>query len=407
MKKITFLILASTFAANAQDDCMNAEVVTAGTYMVEEVNGPTVPAPDCSLEDTVATASEWFAFTSTVNGVINVSSAIEANSDDTDTRLNIYSGECGALTCVAHDDDVDLENFDFRSDVTFATTAGTTYYISFDNGWSDEGFSFSITEHPVNCATDLPFSTTFEDPNFLVGCYQIEDVDENGVSWTQQSFDLNEDGTNETFAINGTNSLIQKNDWLFSPMISLNAGTTYTISYTYNGLDLDETNMAHESLEVVIANAPSSEASFMQQLGSYENITQFGTLATLMEDATTQTVTFTPATSGNYNLGFHTTTEQEGGYLLLFGYSIEVQLSTPEFGTEISVYPNPVRDQVTIAMENIIDSVEVYNLMGQNVFAHAFDTNEVNIDLSGISSGAYVVKVKTGNSTKMVKLVKQ
>jgi hypothetical protein len=106
-------------------------------------------------------------------------------------------------------------------------------------------------------------------------------------------------------------------------------------------------------------------------------------------------------------LGFHTTTEQEGGYLLLFGYSIEVQLSTPEFGTEISVYPNPVRDQVTIAMENIIDSVEVYNLMGQNVFAHAFDTNEVNIDLSGISSGAYVVKVKTGNSTKMVKLVKQ
>jgi hypothetical protein len=58
----------------------------------------------------------------------------------------------------------------------------------------------------------------------------------------------------------------------------------------------------------------------------------------------------------------------------------------------MEIYPNPVRDILTVKAENISDVV-VYNTLGQKVFAGSFDTSEVSINLEQFDSGIYLVKV--------------
>lgn len=406
MKKITFLLLVSSFAIQAQDTCVDALPVSAGMHTVESISGSGIPSPDCSPGDTVATAAEWYSFTATTNGVVKITSVLDSNSGS-DTRLSVYTGSCDNLTCYAFNDDYSLPSMDFRSEVLFRSAAGTTYYFTFDDGWRSDGFDFEITEYPVSCATELPYETTFEDPNFLVACYSTEDGDENGVSWIQQSLDFDGDGIDETFATNGTNTTIPKDDWLFSPKFSFESGVTYTLTYVYNGLDLNTVNMANETLEIVLANEPSSDASTIEQLAIHESITQNGAIENAYADAVSQSITFTPATSGDYHIGFHTTTIENGGFLVLFGYSVELQLSNPDFVSTTSIFPNPTRDVLIIKQTETFELVELYNLLGQKVLAQSNNSAELNLDLSSVSAGTYVLRLTSNGNQKSMKVVKQ
>jgi hypothetical protein len=68
----------------------------------------------------------------------------------------------------------------------------------------------------------------------------------------------------------------------------------------------------------------------------------------------------------------------------------------------ISMYPNPVKDCLTVNVENL-QSVEVYNLMGQQVMAA---TTPI-IDFGSLNQGIYFVRVKAGGKTVTERIVKQ
>ena len=68
----------------------------------------------------------------------------------------------------------------------------------------------------------------------------------------------------------------------------------------------------------------------------------------------------------------------------------------------ISIYPNPVKDCLTVKVENL-QSVEVYNLMGQQVMAA---TTPI-IDFGSLNQGIYFVRVKAGGKTVTERIVKQ
>jgi len=77
-------------------------------------------------------------------------------------------------------------------------------------------------------------------------------------------------------------------------------------------------------------------------------------------------------------------------------FYVRVLYSTDGLGENLDnsmeIYPNPVRDILTVKAENISDVV-VYNTLGQKVFAGSFDTSEVSINLEQFDSGIYLVKV--------------
>lgn len=76
-----------------------------------------------------------------------------------------------------------------------------------------------------------------------------------------------------------------------------------------------------------------------------------------------------------------------------------------EVGSSYEIYPNPTNGNITVSGANI-NMVEVYNLCGQKVVSVNGSQN-VNVDMSALESGVYMVKVieVNGNSTvnKVVK----
>ena len=75
----------------------------------------------------------------------------------------------------------------------------------------------------------------------------------------------------------------------------------------------------------------------------------------------------------------------------------------PENAEEaIAMYPNPVRDRLTVKAENL-HSVEVFNLVGQMVMV---STSSV-IDMSDLNQGVYFVRVMTDGNAITKRIVKQ
>ena len=82
-------------------------------------------------------------------------------------------------------------------------------------------------------------------------------------------------------------------------------------------------------------------------------------------------------------------------------------LSTENFLPEVfSVYPNPVKDILNISSKVAVDRVVVYDILGKVVLMETPGKISPSIDMSGLSSGAYIVKVTIDNNSKTVKIIK-
>ena len=68
----------------------------------------------------------------------------------------------------------------------------------------------------------------------------------------------------------------------------------------------------------------------------------------------------------------------------------------------VSVYPNPVKDRLIIEADGF-ESVEVYNLVGQQVMA---STTAV-VDMGDMNQGIYFVRVVADGKTITKRIVKQ
>jgi hypothetical protein len=78
-----------------------------------------------------------------------------------------------------------------------------------------------------------------------------------------------------------------------------------------------------------------------------------------------------------------------------------------DFGTYFTLYPNPAKDVLNIQTKQslAINSVEIYNQLGQIVMA---TTNAINsVDVANLASGTYFVKVNTEKGSANAKFVKE
>jgi len=80
------------------------------------------------------------------------------------------------------------------------------------------------------------------------------------------------------------------------------------------------------------------------------------------------------------------------GQLTLKGFPTGIKQKTAV--NNLTVYPNPANNQITIEMANLA-SVEIYNLLGAKVLNIQMSNNQV--DVSTLNSGVYVVKATDKN----------
>lgn len=82
-------------------------------------------------------------------------------------------------------------------------------------------------------------------------------------------------------------------------------------------------------------------------------------------------------------------------------------LSTENFESDVfSVYPNPMSNVLNISSKVAVDQVIVYDMLGKVVLKETPGSISPSINTSGLTSGTYMVKVKIGNNSKIVKVVK-
>lgn len=149
MKKFTLIIILcfGFNASNAQNTCVTALPVIAGTFTVGTING-TAPTSICAGTGT-ATFGEWYTYTPSQSYTVTVTTDLVINTGK-DTRFHVYTGNCGLLTCVSGDDDSGVIGTNsYLSVATFNVAGGTTYYIAFDNRWSATGFDCQLIEQPL------------------------------------------------------------------------------------------------------------------------------------------------------------------------------------------------------------------------------------------------------------------
>ena len=73
----------------------------------------------------------------------------------------------------------------------------------------------------------------------------------------------------------------------------------------------------------------------------------------------------------------------------------------------LKVYPNPATDIVTVANSTAIERVTVTNLLGQQVLSQVANESVININLTNLSSGTYILNITSQGANANVKIVKQ
>ncbi len=97
---------------------------------------------------------------------------------------------------------------------------------------------------------------------------------------------------------------------------------------------------------------------------------------------------------------------------ILTGYTntITVSVSTSNNETNIeglSVYPNPVKDILTVKADVELSNIEIYSATGLLTKKVEPNTNSTNINLSNYPLGIYYIKINSNNSQQTVNIIKE
>jgi hypothetical protein len=169
------IFIFHAFLSSAQLSCESALEIVAGTFSFSQIQGDNPPLPVCSPGGTGASAGQWYKYIPSDNFEVRVTSDFSEINIGVDNRVQIYSGSCVALTCVAGDDD---SGSGLLFDVTFEAIANRVYYIAFDNRWSNSGFTFELIEGAPAPTPEVVLNPQ-SFPNIL-GQYKIAIADMNG-----------------------------------------------------------------------------------------------------------------------------------------------------------------------------------------------------------------------------------
>lgn len=300
-------------------------------------------------------------------------------------------------------------------------TADTTYdfYIRTNCGAVDGD---SEWEGPISftsaydCSTlSIPYTENWSNDNLYYSCYSIEDTNTDDLSWTFNSGvnDLNGDGTDDNFITVFPQGVgVAKDDWVFTPSFYGTAGTDYTISVTYNSVDVNAT--ANESFDLVITDTPLSSATNQTTIGSYSGITQAGTYGDttgndLITQAYTSSASYTPTADGDFHVAIHANTPAaDSDVFFVLEIVISETLSVDEFNLDtFKHYYNKDLKVLNLESSNLpLSNVEIFSISGQTVLQKSLNNTTDSIDVSKLSNGVYLAKVNIGENTRTIKFVK-
>lgn len=234
---------------------------------------------------------------------------------------------------------------------------------------------------------------------------------------------------------NGTDDLLlllgDQSSGVYALSFNLYIPAGATGFYNYQQVEADPGNQYNGQLFFgEVASAPGGGAAntvtfdFNEATADYPSDTWFNVTQTIDLDASPTTITLEVdgvtvldaepyiATAGTEatqlgSIDFFSIDPNNEMYIDDIFYQEGAILGTNDFAaSNFSVYPNPVQDRLNIQSTNTVDAVVVYDVLGKVVLTATPGAVSPSIDMSTLTSGAYLVNITINGSSKTVKVVK-
>lgn len=102
------------------------------------------------------------------------------------------------------------------------------------------------------------------------------------------------------------------------------------------------------------------------------------------------------------NTGYFDGTDKT--YIITPSFSVGIGEKEKEESTTFSIYPNPATSNLVVRSDiDQIRSIRILSNTGQNVLTESYSTNQVQLDVSSLPSGWYMVEVSTENKVEHFK----
>jgi|GEM_PF-2083075 len=454
----------------ANDACDGAYTIPTqmDEYSYEQTDGIAATNNDGFLTtcDNGQNDGLWFTFEGDGNHV-NITVSPDTNFDP---QVTVFSGSCGAFTCVGTIDDGGAGGAETLS--VLNSEVGTTYFVNVGqySGFGDnpEGnFTISVTREtppselpqcasnptPEDGAVDVPtgdvtFAWDAPTTGGPVDGYKIY----GGVSQplteadliatvTEPTIDLTITGFSTTFfwKVVPTNTLGDAEgcaEWTFTtvapPPAPVNdacadAIAITTLPYSNSSDDSGATNndgfldacgfgqndgtwytVVGDGGDITIAATSDIDGELAVFTGDCGALTCVGSVD---DGLSGDTETFVIANSEvgtlyYINFGHYSGTTDNPEGQLTIEVSSSLGVKDNELNS-LKAYPNPVTSVLNLEYVKNIESVTVSNLLGQQVMAKSLNSTNAQVDMTPLSAGTYLVKIIADGVARTIKVVKQ
>ena len=280
-----------------------------------------------------------------------------------DTILGVFTGNCAALSCVAGDDDFDCPDSTLHSLVEFTSVPGEMYYI-FVSGFNGASGDFQLSiecEDPLDNATivecETPVNTQY--------CYANNDI-------TKYLFSSSDGSPLEILFNQGA--------------IETSPSGTFDDLLIYDGIG-DSGVLLYDSDVVSDGNLAGL------------SLTASSGIMYIFFDADFSVSCDSGQISPSWD----------------FDVSCSASLAVPDISIKEelnwTMYPNPTKGYVQLDLSQLNISsvqVEVYDYTGKilkNLSVNTKGSSKVDMDLQGLTSGVYFIKVVSKNGTSTKRLI--
>jgi hypothetical protein len=180
--------------------------------------------------------------------------------------------------------------------------------------------------------------------------------------------------------------------------VQFTAGTNYKISYKYAKNDDGE---GLDILRTAIFSNNSQPDDIV--LATHEEI-----IGTTVVNYTT--ALFTVPATGIYYIRFDVESLGNQGILYLDDIKIEemdVAGINDNTMPELTCFPNPVKDVLTVTNTGALQQLELYNTTGQLLLTQVPLKETTTLNLEKLPVGVYFLRAKSGTTAKTIQLIKQ
>ena len=373
----TYIIMVEGFGSNAgnfslavtcemalvNDECEGALPMACGDI----VSGSTIDAtfdagaPVCTTA--ITAPGVWYVYEDTTGLVTDITLTMCNGTTDYDSKITVYTGDCGALVCETDNDDT----CGLQSEVMFQSDGNTTFYILV-HGFGAATGNFELE---MICAPIPP-------PNDMI--VNSIDVDEIGFPYTDPAVAMpaatteaggTPAGCDNAGVLGVWYNFVPEGDGTAVATVISPAGFTSVTFYTAPNETAVETDL---TLVPWVFNqcVPGFEASINTVAGQayYVYVANHGGITDIMIDGT--------------NLGVSDNTIEGFSY-----------------------YPNPADSTINLTSIDTIETVAIYNMLGQIVLDQNVDATTSQLNVSNLSTGAYIMKVSVNGQTGTYKVIKR